>query len=101
LFPTLEDTFAVVIAEALASGVPVVCSKFAGISSHLTDGEDAFVVDPNDHERVAECVIQLLRSPELRESFRNRGQILSESFDGARSASVFADAAFSVVSQGQ
>jgi glycosyltransferase involved in cell wall biosynthesis len=49
--PTFEDTFAMVVLEAMAHGLPVVVSgaAFCGISSLLADGQDALLLaDPRD-----------------------------------------------------
>src|SRR6185295_2975895 len=49
VFPTLCDRFGVVIVEAIAAGLPVVCSKFAGAARDLVvDGKNGFVVDPEE-----------------------------------------------------
>ncbi len=48
VFPSNRDTFGYVVLEALASGLPVVCSKNAGASSIIQDGENGFVVNPKD-----------------------------------------------------
>lgn len=48
VFPTNRDTFGYVVVEALASGIPVVCSRNSGASSIINDGENGFVVNPQD-----------------------------------------------------
>jgi glycosyltransferase involved in cell wall biosynthesis len=47
VFPTLEDVWGLVANEAVLSGLPVVCSKFAGCAPELFDPEQIF--DPTDH----------------------------------------------------
>lgn len=46
VFPTLMDTFGFVVAEALATGLPVICSEFAGASSLIEDGFNGYTIDP-------------------------------------------------------
>jgi len=96
ILPTLEDTFAVVVAEALASGLPVVCSRHAGAASHLTHGENAFVIDPEDHEQVAELVTTLLTSRSLRQKLVASGRELARAFDSQQVAQEFRRAVISV-----
>jgi glycosyltransferase involved in cell wall biosynthesis len=90
VLPTLEDTFAVVIVEAMAAGVPVICSPFAGVSTYLRDGEDAFVADPNDTELLAARIDRLLEDRGLRARFSARGREISKTFEADSVAEIFA-----------
>jgi glycosyltransferase involved in cell wall biosynthesis len=90
VLPSLEDTFGVVVVEAIAAGVPVICSSFAGVSAYLKDGEDAFVVDPNDTELLAGRIDRLLDDRALAAQFIARGLEISKTFEAASVAEVFA-----------
>jgi len=46
IFASLYDQFGYVVPEALASKLPVICSKSTGASSLITNGYNGFVVDP-------------------------------------------------------
>jgi len=46
IFPTLEDVWGLVANEAMLSGLPVLCSKYAGCAKELFDPENIF--DPED-----------------------------------------------------
>jgi glycosyltransferase involved in cell wall biosynthesis len=48
IFPTLEDVWGLVCNEALLSGIPVLCSQYAGCAPELFDPESIF--DPKDQE---------------------------------------------------
>jgi glycosyltransferase involved in cell wall biosynthesis len=57
--PTLEDTFAMVVLEAMSHGLPVVVSpeRYCGISGLLEDGVQALVLaNPRSPDEVAERV---------------------------------------------
>lgn len=68
--PTLEDTFAMVVLEAMAHGLPVVVSgpKYCGISGLLQPGIDAMILDdPRDTNYLARVLEQVLGQPALKE----------------------------------
>lgn len=57
--PTLEDTFAMVVLEAMSHGLPVVVSdaQFCGISSLLANEEQALILDnPQDPKELADLI---------------------------------------------
>ena len=61
--PTLEDTYAMVVLEAMAHGLPVVVSaaKYCGISAELEDGVNAVLLnEPQSAAGIARVVGSLL-----------------------------------------
>lgn len=68
--PTLEDTFAMVVLEAMAHGLPVVVSSaaYCGIASLLSHGDDALLLDdPQDAAKLADTLRQVLGNEALRQ----------------------------------
>ena len=68
--PTLEDSFGMVVLEAMAQGLPVIVSAapHCGLSSELTHLQDAWLLaDPADHHQLARAIEQILSHPELNE----------------------------------
>ncbi|MFP3953850.1 MAG: glycosyltransferase [Candidatus Acetothermia bacterium] len=63
---SLGEGFGLTVTEALWKGAAVVASDVGGIPLQIVDEETGFLVDPNDHEQVAEKIIRILEDPELR-----------------------------------
>ena len=64
--PTLEDTFAMAVLEAMAHGLPVIVSgpAYCGISGLLRPGVDAVLLDdPRDAGGLAAAIAQVLDRP--------------------------------------
>jgi glycosyltransferase involved in cell wall biosynthesis len=53
IFPTLKDTWGLVVNEAMASGLPVVCSRYAGCYSDLVHSSNGVVIDPMQSDALA------------------------------------------------
>ena len=61
--PTFYDPCSLVVLEALASGLPVVTSRFNGAGELLTPGRQGYLIDePDDVEALAACIEKLLDS---------------------------------------
>lgn len=59
----------VILIEAGAAGLPVVSTKHAGINEIVKNGETGILVDEYNIKAMAESIIKLLNSPELRLEF--------------------------------
>jgi UDP-glucose:(heptosyl)LPS alpha-1,3-glucosyltransferase len=65
--PSLEDTFSMPPAEAMACGLPVITSRAAGVSELIHNGVDGFVLeDPRDSETLSILLAKLRDHPEFR-----------------------------------
>ncbi len=67
--PTLEDSFAMVVLEAMAHGLPVVVSdaRHCGISALLDDGANAFIMsDPRNAQELSGLLRRLIEDAPLR-----------------------------------
>ena len=64
VFPTLADTFPLVVLEAMSHGVPVLASRVGGIPHQLDQGSGQ-LVEPGDARQLREAVNALAARPDL------------------------------------
>jgi glycosyltransferase involved in cell wall biosynthesis len=65
VFPTLEDVWGMVTLEAMVFGKPILCSKWAGTSEMVIDGENGYVFDPYQPEQLAALMCRFIDDPSL------------------------------------
>lgn len=68
--PSIEEGLALVQAQAMACGCPVVCSTHTGGEDLFTDGVEGFIVPIRDPKALAERMQRLADDPELQRSMR-------------------------------
>ena len=89
VLPTLQDTWALVVPEAMSAGLAVLVSKYAGSAPDLIrEGENGYVFDPQDHEGLAACMGRYLSNPELIPRHGQRSLELVSPYTPARMAQV-------------
>jgi phosphatidylinositol alpha-mannosyltransferase len=71
---TGQESFGIVLLEAMASGVPIVCSDIHGYKGVVRRNEQALLVPPRDSEALAAALARLLRDPMLRERMGRAGR---------------------------
>jgi lipopolysaccharide heptosyltransferase II len=69
-----EEAFGRVIVEAQAIGVPVVATRVGGVVEIIDDGKDGLLVDPKDHEGMAEAILKVLKDHELSRQLATNGR---------------------------
>ncbi len=73
--PSLEDSFGLPVAEAMACGLPVITSAYAGVSGLIHNTVDGFILrEPGDTQTLARIIERLYRDTEFR---RNIGEAAS------------------------
>ncbi len=61
IMPTLEDNWSLVVPEAMACGLPILCSRYNGCHPELVhDGVNGWVFDPLSPVDVAQCLTRLV-----------------------------------------
>ena len=67
VFPTLGDTYGLVVDEAMACSLPVISTNAVGeIHERIEDGLNGYILQPENSETLCERMKQLARDPELR-----------------------------------
>ncbi len=85
LFPSLYEGFGWPPLEAMASGLPVVCSRSGSLGEIV--GEAALTAEPEDHLRLADHVAAVIGSEAVRGRLRTRGLAHAKGFDWATTGS--------------
>ena len=78
VIPSSTEGLPNVLLEAFAFAKPVVASPVGGIPEVLTEGENGYLVDPNDIATFAQRVLSLLDDPELAQRMGLRGRNVVE-----------------------
>jgi glycosyltransferase involved in cell wall biosynthesis len=87
LFPSLYEGFGWPPLEAMASGLPVVCSRAGSLDEVV--GDAALTAEPEDVSGLASHVAAVLTDPVLADSLRARGLDRAKLFDWDRTAEKF------------
>ncbi|HET7686933.1 MAG TPA: glycosyltransferase [Candidatus Limnocylindria bacterium] len=74
VLPSLREAQGISILEAMARAIPVVASRVGGIPEVITDGLDGLLVPPGDPASLADALIRLAGSPDLRARLGSAGR---------------------------
>ena len=65
-FPSYREGLSVALMEAMANGLPVVCSNIRGNSDLIEDGKGGYLVEPADVEGFAKYIKELIEDSRLK-----------------------------------
>lgn len=72
ILPTREDCYGLVILEAMCASLPVISSKYAdGARDLVVDGENGYIVDPEDTEAFARVIDRIFSEGRLAQMGNN------------------------------
>jgi glycosyltransferase involved in cell wall biosynthesis len=63
-----SEGLSLAVLDAMAAGLPVVASDISGNRDIVRDAENGFLVQPGEPRHLADAVLRILRSPNLRKS---------------------------------
>ena len=79
VIPSRSEGMPTVMVEAMLMGVPVVSSRVGAVPDVVCDGQTALIAAVGDPQALAEAMVRLARSPELRDSIsRQAGRLARE-----------------------
>lgn len=74
LLPSEQESFGLAALEAMAVQVPVIASRVGGLSELIDDGEDGFLSEVSDVDKMADDAARLLNDPKLRREMGKRAR---------------------------
>ena len=84
VFPSLYESFGLVLVEAMACGCPVIGAKAAAIPE--VSGGAALLFDPLDAGQLADAILKIVLEPEVRRDLVVRGLARAREFTWERTA---------------
>ena len=74
LQPSYQESFGMVLLEAMASQVPTVSSNVDGIPEVVAHNETGFMTDPDNYEEMADFLVRLHKDKEMARTFGINGR---------------------------
>ncbi len=78
---TGQESFGIVLLEAMAAGRPIVASDIPGYAEVVTHGQEGVLVPPEDPPALASTLLRLLADPDLRCALGARGRRKAADYD--------------------
>ena len=83
---TGQESFGIVLLEAMAAGRAIVASRIPGYAEVVEDGAEGLLVEPKRSDALAAMLIRLLEDAELRRAMGERGRQKAAAYDWSRVA---------------
>jgi glycosyltransferase involved in cell wall biosynthesis len=94
VLPSLQEGLATVLAQALASGLPVIATPNSGAEDLIEDGLEGFIVPPRSSDALQEMIEMLLLDPMRRQEMGQRARARAELLGGWSGYAAVAEAAY-------
>ena len=81
---TGQESFGIVLLEAMAAGVPIVASDIHGFKRVVERNVQGILVEPRNHRALAAALYALARDPDLRHEMGDAGRLRAPEFSWER-----------------
>ncbi len=73
--PSIFEPFGMTVLEAMACGVPVVASKYGGIRTVISSGNNGILIDPRHEKEFADAMMTILKNKDLARHLGDAGRL--------------------------
>jgi len=80
------------VLEAMAAGLPVIGVDSLGVPEIVKDGKNGFIVPPDDHEALADKIVEFMKDDKLIKEFALASRELALGYSEERTAKLLEDA---------
>jgi glycosyltransferase involved in cell wall biosynthesis len=84
VYPSLFEGFGLPVLEAMKSGTPVITSNNSSLKELV--GEAGLTIDPLQQNELSQALAQLLKNPDLRKAYSEKGLARAEEYTWERTA---------------
>lgn len=99
VLPSLEDTWGMVVLEAILFGKVVLCSTHAGAAEIVAENSNGFVFEPQNSDKLAQLMKTLIDDPQLIKLMQQKSRQIAATYTPELSAKFFDKIANFVVDQ--
>ena len=79
-FPSIHEGLPVALMEAMACGLPIVCSNIRGNNDLIEDGESGFLVETNDVDAYVKSIKKIVENPTMQQQFGEKSLLSVNNF---------------------
>ncbi len=72
-----DYNFPTKLSELLPQGIPIVVSRTGEMARYFRDGENAWMVEPDDARQIADRIVKIIRHPQEADRIARGGQLLN------------------------
>jgi phosphatidylinositol alpha-mannosyltransferase len=78
---TSQESFGIILLEAMALGKPIIASNIEGYASVLTQGKEGLLTPPRDAKGIAKALMTLLTDQTMRRQMGEKGRVTAAKYD--------------------